>query len=157
MTTEEINQELINRALFESLSNLYSNNDEIVYYSTGNPFSIRPHRRLNSEIRYIVCGNKVPAKSKVRSDETEAFEIHILFFEKIDIEWMRNMLRINFIDEQPKVIWWFSEKNIELKEVLLDILGEYRSFQISDDLMPKVSFFIEEKKKVFFKDFNETV
>jgi len=100
---------------------------------------------------FIGKGKKIPSKNKMLSFEISYEEKHVLIHKKVDIKWIKRMEQLNFIEKEPKIIWWFGKANSDLKQDILDLLGEFRTFQISDDINPKVSFFIETKKSVLFE------
>lgn len=78
-------------------------------------------------------------------------EKHVSIHKMVDIKWIKSMVQLNFIEKEPKIIWWFGKVNSDFKHEILDLFGEFRTFQISDDINPKVSFFIEIKKSVLFE------
>jgi hypothetical protein len=103
--------------------------------------------------RFLGLGKKVHSKDKKDAYSIDYSEKHVIIFEKVGIDWIKEMEKLNFLQKAPKIVWWFCEKNFDLREKILDLLGEFRTISISDDIKPKVSFFIEEKKREFFIDF----
>jgi len=100
---------------------------------------------------FIGKGKKIPSQNKMLSFEISYEEKHVLIHKKVDIKLIKSMEQLTFIEKEPKIIWWFGKVNSDLKQEMLDLLGEFRTFHISDDINPKVTFYIESKKRVLFE------
>jgi hypothetical protein len=149
--SSDILEQYVESTLYDGL--LKSLNPELeglVRYKCS-AFGRTPNGRTTIENGFIGKGRKVPPRNKSYAFEIAYEEKHVLIHKKVDIKWIKSMEQLNYIEKDPKIIWWFGKANSDLKQDILDLLGEFRTFQISDDINPKVSFFIETKKSVLFE------
>lgn len=147
---EKLEQEFIEEALVTALGRSCSSEYYIVR-TRVNPFDQLNKYKISWEDGFI---------AKVKKDPTgknhfDCKEKHILVFNEVDIEWIKTIEKINLLHNEPKIFWWFTAKNSKLKDKLLDLIGEFRTIKISDDVKPKVTFFLETKVKELFHDFDQ--
>jgi len=147
---EKLEQEFIEDALLSALKKSCSCDYHVVRVNV-NPFDQLNKYKIKWEDGYI-------AKVKIDTTGKNQFdckEKHVLVFKEVDIEWIKTIEKINLLHTEPKIVWWFAESNSKLKDQVLDLLGEFRTMKITNDVKPKVSFFIETKVKELFHDFDQ--
>lgn len=155
MENFQIEEGFINAALKSSLEKSLENDTEVIYLSGESPFGRSNERNVNGELGFIAKGTKFQTNNKRFPINFKCEEKHVLVLMKTDIEWIRKMEKINLLYDESKIIWWFGKDNFNLRDNVLDLLGEFRTVQITDDIKPKVSFFIETKKRELFRDFED--
>lgn len=156
MGDNKMNEEFIQEALYISLEKGLKSDSEGLDRCGFSPFGRRPGNTIKWESGFIGKGKLAPSKNPILSHEVKYDEKHVIVLNKVEFDWIKSIERLNFLEGEPRIIWWFGAANLSLRDAILDLLGEFRTVQINDEIRPQVSFFIETKKKELFIDFDSS-
>lgn len=148
---QSVVEQFVETSLFDALEKCLNPEFESISRVVSSAFGRNSNGQEGLGNRFIGKGKKIPSKNKILSFEIAYDEKHVLIYKKVDIKWIKSMEQLNFIEKEPKIIWWFGKANYDLKDEILELLGEFRTFHISDDINPKVLFYIETKRRVLFE------
>lgn len=157
MDDNKMDEEFIREALYLSLEKELNPEFEGVNRCGFSPFGMRPGNTIKWDNGFIGKGKKVPSRNPILSHEVKYDEKHVIVLNKVEIEWIKRIEKLNLLEDEPRIIWWFGKANYNLRDKVLELLGEFRTVQITDDIKPKVSFYIETKRREFFLDYENPV
>jgi hypothetical protein len=147
--SSKVIEQFVENALFEALEKVINHETEMLMRFESSPFGRTPNTKSTQEDRFIAKGKKGPTSNKILNFEIVVEEKHVLVHREVNIKWIKSKEQLNHIEHEPKLVWWFGKKNFALKDDLLNLLGEFRTFEISEDVNPKVTFYIQNKKQLF--------